>query len=172
MFILSAEQDACAPFSPIGLPLSPDSQIAISSGMRQIKGAPSSFADRSPPPLWNMSTCVPHVGHSYPLMFSMMPITGIPTLRRKSTDLRELTRATACGVVTISAPSGRRSCAIERGSSPVPGGRSTTRKSRAPQLVSLMNCLIAAILTPPRHTIARSDDGIRKPVERTLSFSE
>src|SRR5450755_3683826 len=62
-------------------------------------------------------------------MFSMMPRTGTFTFWNIARPLRASMSATSCGVVTMTAPESatfrvRVSCA-----SPVPGGKSTRRKS-------------------------------------------
>nr|QNO45315.1 hypothetical protein MMIICKHE_00003 [Methanosarcinales archaeon ANME-2c ERB4] len=112
-----------------------------------------SEAARSPPPILNRSIVSPHFGHLNPLMFSTIPITGMPSSFAKVTDFLESRRATSCGVVTTIAPSRFGiNWATLSGSSPVPGGRSTMRQSRSPQKTSERNCFIAPILSGPLHT--------------------
>ena len=76
-------------------------------------------------------------------MFSMMPSTGTSTLRNMLRPLRASSSATSCGVVTMTAPESGTFCARVSWASPVPGGRSTTRKSSSPQSTSRSNCVIA-----------------------------
>jgi len=46
-----------------------------------------------------------HEGQTKPLIFSMMPIIGIPVFLQNVTSRRTSSTATACGVVTMIAPS-------------------------------------------------------------------
>ena len=63
-----------------------------------------------------------------PLMFSTMPSTGTLRDSEKVMDFRLSSRATCCGVVTMTMPSmSGRDCATVNGSSEVPGGKSMTR---------------------------------------------
>ncbi|OPX81978.1 MAG: hypothetical protein A4E43_00560 [Methanosaeta sp. PtaB.Bin005] len=90
-------------------------------------------------------------------MFSTMPSMGTFIIRNMLTALRESRSATSCGVVTTIAPSRPgMSWAMLMGSSLVPGGRSTKRKSSSPQLTSSMNCFKAAIFMGPRQTTGES----------------
>ena len=107
-------------------------------------------------------------------MFSTTPITGTFTFLQKLSSLRTSAIATSCGVVTMSAPvmpACFRYCTMERCSSDVPGGASTTRKSSAPHSVSFRNCLMSPFLRGPRHTTASSGFGRRNPMDITARFS-
>ena len=66
-------------------------------------------------------------------MFSMTP-TGRRFVRTAIFPARSATlRAASCGVVTTSIWAPGRNDASEMDTSPVPGGRSASRKSRSPQ---------------------------------------
>ena len=111
-----------------GRPSSPALRIAGSSGMAPRNGTPISSAARSPPPFPKRSISLPQWGQAMPLMFSMMPITGSPISWTNRTAFLMSRMATSCGVVTITAPAMfGADWAMVRASSPVPGGRSTTR---------------------------------------------
>ena len=60
---------------------------------------------------------------------------------------------------------------MERCSSEVPGGASTTRKSNAPHSVSFRNCLMSPFFRGPRQITASSGSGSRKPMDITARFS-
>ncbi len=60
-------------------------------------------------------------------MFSMMPSTGIDTLRNIARPLRASIAAMSCGVVTTTAPETGTCCDSVSWMSPVPGGMSTIR---------------------------------------------
>ena len=69
-------------------------------------------------------------------MFSTTPRIGQCTWRNILTARVASSSATSCGVVTITQPSSETCCASVNCASPVPGGRSTIRKScAAPQRV-------------------------------------
>ena len=65
-------------------------------------------------------------------------------------------RVHAWGVDTMTAPERLRRWEMLSWASPVPGGMSMTRTSRAPQLTLLMKVSIALITMGPRHTAALS----------------
>src|SRR5271157_998023 len=65
-------------------------------------------------------------------MFSTTPRIGQCTCRNILTARVASSSATSCGVVTITTPSTETCCASVNCASPVPGGRSTTRKSCVP----------------------------------------
>jgi len=92
-----------------------------------------------PPRLLNNSTTLPQQGQAKGPMFSTNPTISRLTVRQKLIDLRISAWATSWGVVMISALAPSMVCATLKGSSPVPGGESTTRKSRPPQCTSPMN---------------------------------
>ena len=60
-------------------------------------------------------------------MFSITPSTGMFSCRNIPTALRTSETATPWGVVTTTAPAIGTLWAMLRATSPVPGGRSTTR---------------------------------------------
>ena len=73
------------------------------------------------------------------------------------TDLKTSSVATACGVVTITAPVTFTLCESVSATSPVPGGRSITRKSSSPQVDVLHELLQRAV----EHRPAPDDGGLR-----------
>ena len=78
----------------------------------------------------NIHTHTLHLGHTNPLIFSTTPITGRFTFRQKLISFLTSISETSWGVVIMTAPSTcvlLRYCTIERCSSDVPGGVSTTR---------------------------------------------
>ena len=82
----------------------------------------------SPPPWPKRSVRWRQWGHTKPLMFSTTPRTGVASFRQKVMHLRTSAMATSWGVVTMTAPSASAmSWQMLSGSSPVPGGESTTR---------------------------------------------
>lgn len=111
-----------------GRPWSPPSPTRGSSGILPRNGTPISRAIPSPPLDGKISVSSPHLGQTKPPMFSTTPITGSETLWQNEIDLRTAASATSWGVVTITAPSASSiSWQTAIGSSPVPGGASTTR---------------------------------------------
>ena len=110
-----------------GVPSSPQSTTAASSGTAPRNGAPSASANRSPPPLRKMSVTVPQLGQQKPLMFSTTPRSGTFTCSNIRAPRRAILRLTSCGVVTITAPVSGKFCASVNCVSPVPGGRSRIR---------------------------------------------
>ena len=112
----------------MGVPLSPDTTTSGSMGMAPRYGTPISSAIARPPSAPKIRTSSPHLGQVKPLMFSTTPSTGSSTCRQKTMHRRTSCTATSCGVVTTTAPSAfSMSWATASGSSPVPGGESTTR---------------------------------------------
>ena len=110
-----------------GAPASPPATTRGSSGTEPRKGSSKASAVRLPPPLPKISAVSPQCGHTKPDMFSTRPKIGIFTVLQKLMDLRTSASATSCGVVTIRACTFGMVWATESGSSPVPGGASTTR---------------------------------------------
>ena len=102
-------------------------------------------------------------------MFSTMPATGIRTfsLRNISTPRATSATATCWGVETITAASIFSSPMIDRCTSPVPGGRSASRKSSVPQRVWWIICLRALTAIAPRHSSA-SVGLMKKPIDMSL----
>ena len=105
-----------------------------SIGILPRNGIAASSAIFFPPPERKISVFHPQCGQMNPLMFSTTPIMGIFNLRAKVIAFLTTALDSAVGMVTITTPSiSGRSCAILRGSSPVPGGRSMKRKSSSPR---------------------------------------
>jgi len=99
--------------------------ISGSMGISPSNGMSKSIDAFLPPPVLKISIDLPQCGHLKPLIFSIIPITGIFIFFTKLIDFLTLTSATSCGVVTTTAPSlSGINCAILNGSSPVPGGKS------------------------------------------------
>lgn len=114
--------------STIGMPESPESTIPGSIGTLPRNCTFISPAVASPPPDPNMSVTSPQWGHTNPLMFSTIPMIGIPVSAAKTRDFLLSSNATSCGVVTMTIPSALGiSCTMDNASSPVPGGMSMTR---------------------------------------------
>src|SRR5690606_39565021 len=61
-----------------------------------------------------------------------------------------------CGVVTTIPPSTTTDCASDSGTSPVPGGRSTTSTSSSGQTTPRENCLTALLTIGPLQTDRKS----------------
>lgn len=81
-----------------------------------------------PPPAPRISYFSPHLGHMKPLMFSIIPIMGMFIFRAIETAFLTTYWERSEGAVIIIAPSiSGMSCIMFRGSSPVPGGKSTRR---------------------------------------------
>ena len=82
-------------------------------------------------------------------------LTGTPVFRNMSTPFFTSASATSCGVLTITIPSILTSCASVSCTSPVPGGRSTTRTSSpGDQSTSKRSCCVAFCTIRPRQTTA------------------
>ena len=101
-------------------------------------------------------------------MFSTMPSTGTLTLRNICRPLRASISATSCGVVTITAPASGIFWVTVSCASPVPGGRSSTSTSSAPQSTSPSICSIARITIGPRQITGVSASRM-KPSDITLT---
>lgn len=81
-----------------------------------------------PPPEPRISYFSPQLGHTKPLMFSIIPIMGMFIFRAMDTAFLTTYWERSEGAVIIIAPSiSGMSCIMFRGSSPVPGGRSISR---------------------------------------------
>ncbi|MEJ7717313.1 MAG: hypothetical protein WKF31_04855 [Thermoleophilaceae bacterium] len=88
-----------------------------------------------------------------PDMFSITPAIS-RSKRRASSEARWATFwAAGCGVVTMTMRALGMSWARVMDTSPVPGGRSSTRKSTSPHSTSSRNCLIALWSIGPRQTM-------------------
>src|SRR5207302_1469992 len=85
--------------------------------------------------------------------------------------LRASCRETSEGVETTMAPVSGTVWMSDKATSPVPGGRSTTRYSSCPQSTEPRNCLTIECSIGPRQMSGLSP-GLRKPTEMTLSPCE
>ena len=111
-----------------GVPWSVFSVILGSMGIWPRKRRFISLLIFLPPPEPKISYLSPQLGHTKPLMFSIIPIMGIFILRAIETAFLTTYCERSEGAVIINAPSiSGMSCIMFRGSSPVPGGRSTSR---------------------------------------------
>ena len=100
-------------------------------------------------------------------MFSITPATFMPVCA-VICPARNATRCAACcGVVTTSMSALGSIWASEMEMSPVPGGRSQSRKSSSPQCTSARNCCSARCSIGPRQMTGRSSL-MKKPIEMTL----
>src|SRR5690606_8964018 len=93
-------------------------------------------------------------------MFSTTPISSWSTCWAMRAARRATRWAVGWGVVTTSTWARGRNWAIDMEMSPVPGGMSTTRKSRSSQKTSLRNCSMALCSIGPRQMTALSSDEI------------
>src|SRR5262245_8804852 len=148
----------------MGSPRSPPSRMAATSGMRARIGSPKCSARRRAPPSPKTGSTVPHLGHAYPLMFSTMPSTGVLTWANIAMPRPTSSRATSCGVVTTTAPLRGTCCTRVSWASPVPGGRSTTRKSSVPQSTSRRNWRTMPITIGPRQMTGERSSR-KKPID-------
>ncbi|MNN59312.1 hypothetical protein D3C81_1744210 [compost metagenome] len=97
-------------------------------------------------------------------MFSTIPSTGTSTFSNIFKALRASSVAMSCGVVTMTAPATGIFCDSVSWISPVPGGRSISRKSRSPHSVSLNSWVSADVAIGPRQIIGESCS-IRNPMD-------
>ena len=72
------------------------------------------------------------------------------------TALVTIRLTSSCGLATTMIPSTGRVWNTVRGTSPVPGGMSTNRKSTSFQMTSCQNCFTAPAITGPRQTTGSS----------------
>ena len=89
-------------------------------------------------------------------MFSTMPSTGTSTFSNIFSAFFASSVAMSCGVVTITAPASGIFWVRVSWMSPVPGGRSISRKSRSSHRVSLNSWVIAEVAIGPRQIIGVS----------------
>ena len=83
-------------------------------------------------------------------MFSTMPRIGTFTLLNIAMPLRTTPSDASCGVVTMTPPSSGTVWQSESCASPVPGGKSTSRKSRSPHSTAIKNWSIVFAIIGPR----------------------
>jgi hypothetical protein len=101
-----------------------------------------------------------HPGQANPEKFSTMPRTIWPICSANPTHFRESSSDTPWGDVTITTPSASGIiCATDNGSSPVPGGQSTTRTSVPVQSAWPRNCASTWAFAGPRQITGASADG-------------
>src|SRR5438874_1053401 len=120
------------------------------------------------PPGPNIGVIRLQAGQQKPDMFSINPRIGMFTFRNIAMPRRASISARSCGVETITAPASGACCAMVSCASPVPGGKSTTRRSRSAHDTWCSICVIAEITIGPRQIMARSSS-TRKPIDITLT---
>ena len=103
---------------------------------------------------------------------STSPKMSILTVLQKLIDFLTSARETSWGVVTMMALASEMVWATVNGSSPVPGGASIIRKSKFPQSISPINCLMAENFNGPRQIIASSLLGVKDSIEMAFNVSE
>ena len=101
-------------------------------------------------------------------MFSITPPISRSTLCAISAARRATFCAAGCGVVTIRNFACGSSWASVIETSPVPGGRSTSRKSSSPHSTSSRNWVSALWSIGPRQTTAASSS-TKKPIDMTFT---
>ena len=124
-----------------------------------------------PPPFLKRLMALPQCGQARPLMFSTTPRMLAWAYCRKLMALRTSARETSCGVVTTTAKASGMSLSTVMGSSPVPGGESTTRKSSSPHCTSEMNWRMAEVFMGPRQSTAWSGSSRSDSMDTTCRFS-
>src|SRR5450759_906720 len=97
---------------------------------------------RTGAPIWSASSCAwlgpnssnasPQWGHVIIAMFSTMPRIGLCICFARPAAFSTIMLDSSCGVVTMRMPSTGRDWNAVRGTSAVPGGRSTMRTSKSP----------------------------------------
>ena len=95
-------------------------------------------------------------------MFSTTPRMGMFIIWAIFTALPTIMLTSSWGLVTTTMPSTGRVWNTVRGTSPVPGGMSTNRKSTSFQMTSCQNCFTAPAMTGPRHTTGSSSFSSRR----------
>ncbi len=100
-------------------------------------------------------------------MFSTIPAISRLTFSAISAARRATFCAAGCGVVTMRNFACGSSCDSVIDTSPVPGGRSTSRWSSSPQATSSRNWVSALCSIGPRQTTAESSC-TKKPIDMTL----
>src|SRR5450756_105785 len=137
-------------FTSSTCPLSARAVTVESMGSRARTGAPiwsaSSCAWLGP----NSSNASPQWGHVTIAMFSTMPRIGLCICFARPAAFSTIMLDSSCGVVTMRMPSTGRDWNAVRGTSAVPGGRSTMRTSKSPHATSVQNCLMADVSSGPR----------------------
>ena len=92
-------------------------------------------------------------------MFSTSPRTGIFIAEAMRTALPTIMDTSSWGEVTLTIPSTGTDWNTVSGTSPVPGGISTNRTSRSPQITSVQNCFTAPAITGPLQITGSSLSG-------------
>ena len=111
---------------------------------------PASRAIAAPPPWPKRSVRSPQPGQRWKLMFSIRPRTGAFTWRNIWMPRRTSASATSCGVVTMMPPVSGTCCVSVSCTSPVPGGRSSTRMSSSPHSTLRRNSVMSFVIIGPR----------------------
>src|SRR5581483_15807 len=150
-----------------GLPSSAAARNDSSSGTLASNGTRNSAASCAPPPEPKIAILGPPCGGVNAAMFSITPATSSPNCAARSAERTATVCAAGCGVVMSRKRASGRSSARVIETSPVPGGRSTNRKSSSPHSTSATNCRSALWSIGPRHTIARLRGGRKNPIEIT-----
>ena len=151
-----------------GEPLSPPCRVASSSGIRPKSLVSMSRAISNAPPRPKMWCVVPHAGQTKEAMFSMTPAIRCFVIWAIFAALAAVRAAASWGVVTMTISAAGIICATVRAMSPVPGGRSMSRKSGLPQSTSPRNCSMARPSMGPRQ-MTGSSPSRKKPMETTLT---
>ena len=116
-----------------------------SSGTEPKNSVFVSFATFSIPPFLNICTSLLQSGHTNPLIFSIIPKTFKLINFANFSALFESKIETFCGVETTKAFAPFIFCAMANVSSPVPGGKSTIKKSISFHSIPSNNSIIAVI---------------------------
>ncbi len=86
-------------------------------------------------------------------------------MRAMLTALATIIETRSCGVATTITPSSGRDWKTVSGTSPVPGGMSTSRQSTSPQITSVQNCLTAPPRIGPRQRTGAVSSSSRRLID-------
>ena len=128
----------------------------------------SSSASNCPPPSPKIVKRSPS-GVVKPDMFSIAPSSSRSNFTAMSAARFATVCAAGCGIVTSTSLACGSSWASVIETSPVPGGRSSSRYSSSPQATSSRNCWIALCSIGPRQTTAEFSS-TKKPIDITLTL--
>mmetsp|Transcript_89914 Transcript_89914/g.251376 ORF Transcript_89914/g.251376 Transcript_89914/m.251376 type:complete len:246 (-) Transcript_89914:411-1148(-) len=123
------------------------------SGVADSMGSRGSFTSPMPFSSKNFGSCSkalsankswerPQPSHGKVDMLAATTNGGMFTFSKSCTPFRTSAKLMLLSVVTMTAPSTGIVCAMERSTSPVPGGVSTMSTSRAPHSMPLRNCVV------------------------------